>query len=84
MKWVMNSCENLICKIKNIALIRHNYIIKYLPLFSGIRFIFILHNKTVGAQSSRLGPVLTLSVPPGLAGCTSVTPVLMLCLIVFL
>lgn len=39
--------ENLICKIKNIAFIRHSYIIKYLPLFAGIHFIVILHDKTV-------------------------------------
>jgi len=61
----MNSRENLICKIKNLALIRHNYIIKYLPLFSGIHFAFVLHHKTVGTQSSRLGLVLTLFMPPG-------------------
>lgn len=40
--------ENLICKRKNIAFIRHNYIIKYLALFAGIHFLFILHNKTTG------------------------------------
>lgn len=52
----MNSCENLICKRKNIALIRHNYIIKYLPLFAGIHFIFISHNKNSGYIKQQAGP----------------------------
>lgn len=39
MKGPMNSGEMLIYKIKNMALISHNYAIKYLTSFSRIHFI---------------------------------------------